>query len=293
MNTYLTKIAPRTSEYLKLLSSGALVVSFLPVSFLSAPLAHMVTPAKTDALKTLSLPAKSALPLVDEFFGAGTSAAVSQPIIDKQMELVSTRNAFPASLAVIKRHEAEIRAEARKQGVPEDVALGVSLLENGGSETAVSSAGAMGIFQLMPGTARSLGLTVNKKVDDRKNVSKSIAAGVSYLKMNYDRFGDWGLATWAYHAGEGNVAKALKLYAKANTGTTLVGLKDEAKLHDYVTANNVTIHKLLSSAAVKPMTKKLSDDSAGYPYKVIATATLFKRAKAGTAAVPSVVADSR
>jgi soluble lytic murein transglycosylase-like protein len=283
MKNFVRKHAHRLSGYLQLALSGALVVSFLPVSLLSSPLA-VLKPAKTDALKTLSLPAKNVLPLVDEFFGPGTSPAVSQPIVEKQIALVSTRKAFPASVAVIKKHEATIRAEARKQGVPEDVALGVSLLENGGSETAVSSAGALGVFQLMPGTARSLGLTVTKKVDERKNVEKNIAAGVSYLKMNFERFGDWGLATWAYHAGEGNVAKALKLYAKAHTGTALAGLKEEAKLNEYVTKHGVTIHKLLSSAAVKPMTKKLSDDSAGYPYKVIATATLFKQAKQGSVA---------
>jgi soluble lytic murein transglycosylase-like protein len=290
MKNTITNISSRITTYFHLLASGALIVSFLPISALHTPLA-LLTPAKIDALKTLSIPTNNPAPLVDEFFGTGTSEKVSQPIIDKQIELVSTRGAFPASLAVIKKHEAEIRAEARAQGVPEDVALGVSLLENGGSETAVSSAGALGIFQLMPGTARSLGLTVNKKVDDRKNVSKSIAAGVSYLKMNYDRFGDWGLATWAYHAGEGNVAKALKLYAKANSGVNLVGLKEAPKLHDYVANNNVTIHKLLSSAAVKPMTKKLSDDSAGYPYKVIATATLFEKSKSGSAAISGVVAE--
>lgn len=284
------KLATRFSKYLTVLTSGALVVSFLPVSLFSSPL-NILSPVKENALEMLNAPAENPLSLVDDFFGAGTSDKVSQPIVDKQIELVSTRKAFPASLAVIRKHEATIRAEARKQGVPEDVALGVSLLENGGSETAVSSAGALGVFQLMPGTARSLGLTVNKKVDERKDVEKNIAAGVSYLKMNYDRFGDWGLATWAYHAGEGNVAKALKLYAKANSGVNLVGLKDETKLHAYVANHDVTIHKLLSSSAVKPMTKKLSDDSAGYPYKVIATATLFRQAKSGTASIPRIVAE--
>lgn len=292
MKNTLTNISSRFASYLQIALSGALVFSFLPASLFHAPLA-LATPAKEGALKTLSLPSQNTAPLIDTFFGLGTSLAVSQPIVEKQIELVSTRKAFPASMAVIKKHEATIRAEARKQGVPEDVALGVSLLENGGSETAVSSAGALGVFQLMPGTARSLGLTVNKKVDERKDVDKNIAAGVSYLKMNYDRFGDWGLATWAYHAGEGNVAKALNLYAKANTGTSLKGLKDESSMRSYVENHGVTIHKLLSNASVKTMTKKLSDDSAGYPYKVIATATLFKQAKSGSTALSSVVADSK
>jgi hypothetical protein len=142
----------------------------------------------------------------------------------------------------------------------------------------------------MPGTARALGLTVDKKLDERKDPAKNIDAGIRYLALNYYRFGDWGLATWAYHAGEGNVTKALQLYAKAVTGTKLPGLQDVTAIRSYVDTHGVTIHKLLSSAAVQPMTKKLSDDSAGYPYKVIATATLFKEAKSGTAALPASVA---
>jgi hypothetical protein len=100
-----------------------------------------------------------------------------------------------------------------------------------------------------------------------------------YLRSNFDRFGDWGLATWAYHAGEGNVSKALKIYAKANHGVDLAGVKNASQTREYVEQHGITVHKLLSDPAVKQFTKKLNDDSSGYPYKVVATATLFKEAK--------------
>ncbi|OHA92106.1 MAG: hypothetical protein A3J09_01255 [Candidatus Zambryskibacteria bacterium RIFCSPLOWO2_02_FULL_51_21] len=222
---------------------------------------------------------RETLPITEVFFGADASAQETKKVIDKQVGFVSSRNAYPASLAVIQKHEKIIREKARKYGVPEDVAIGVGLLENGGSDTAVSSAGALGVFQLMPGTARSLGLTVNKKVDERKIPEKNIDAGMRYLALNYYRFGDWGLATWAYHAGEGNVAKAVQLYAKAKHGVTLPGVKDPAAIRAYADKHHLTIHELLSSSAVKTLTRKLNDDSSGYPYKVIATATLFKEAK--------------
>jgi soluble lytic murein transglycosylase-like protein len=208
------------------------------------------------------------------------------------MDFVSTRKAFPASLAVIKKHEKTIREKALQNGVPVDVAIGVGLLENGGSETAKSPAGALGVFQLMPGTARALGLTVTSKVDERKNPEKNIEAGMKYLRSNYDRFGDWGLATWAYHAGEGNVTKALQMYAKANHGITLPGVGSPAKHRAYVEKYDIDINKLLSSQAVKPLTKKLNDDSAGYPYKVIATAKLFKESKSKTGVNPGEVVKS-
>ncbi|MBX4189540.1 transglycosylase SLT domain-containing protein [Candidatus Parcubacteria bacterium] len=218
------------------------------------------------------------VPIANLFFGEEVSTMSAQSTIKKQVAFVSSRKAYGASLSVIEKHAETIRVQALEHGVPLDVAIGVALLENGGSETAKSSAGALGIYQLMPRTAKNLGLTVNKKTDERRIPEKNIGAGLTYLRQNYDRFGDWGLATWAYHAGEGNVAKALKIYAKTHDGITLPGVENSLALKNYVEKHDVTIHKLLSDAGVKKFTAKLNDDTAGYPYKVIATATLFKQA---------------
>lgn len=215
-------------------------------------------------------------PMADIIFGSEAKTREAQTTITKQKAFVSSRGAYQASLAVIEKHADTIKQVAAEKNVPADVAIGVAFLENGGSETAKSPAGALGIYQLMPGTARNLGLTVNKSVDDRKNPEKSIEAGITYLATNYQRFGDWGLATWAYHAGEGNVAKALKIYAKANDGITLPGISDFGAMRDYVVSRGITVHKLLSDPSVQKFTEKLNDDSSGYPYKVTATATLFR-----------------
>jgi soluble lytic murein transglycosylase-like protein len=223
--------------------------------------------------------------LADMFFGSDVSVATVNTIVDNKSEFVSTRKAYPASLSVIQKHESTIRKEARENGVPEDVAIGIGLLENGGSETAKSPAGALGVFQLMPGTARNLGLKVTGKVDERRVPEKNIEAGMKYLAMNYERFGDWGLSTWAYHAGEGNVAKAIKIYAKANDGINLPGISNFPAMRSYVERNNITIHKLLSDPSVRAFTNKLNDDSVGYAYKVIATSKLFEEAKGNTKAL--------
>lgn len=216
--------------------------------------------------------------MTETFFGKEAPLKKTQATIEQKIDFVSSRKAYPASLAVIQKHEKTIKQKAAANGVPEDVAIGVGLLENGGSDTAKSPAGALGVFQLMPGTARSLGLKVDKNVDERRDPVKNIDAGMRYLKSNYDRFGDWGLATWAYHAGEGNVSKALIIYAKANHGVELKGLKDQTTMKKYVEKHGITINTLLTDPAVKRMTSKLKDDSSGYPYKVVATATLFKEA---------------
>jgi len=285
MSKYLSKFLNFIPHSGNVMLSGALILGLFPY-----PFASTVKPVIVEKKVEIIHHAEAAeVSLGSIFFGKTVLASTDTELIEKKMDLVSTRKAYPASLAVIRKHEKTIRAKARENGVPEEIALGVGLLENGGSETAKSSAGALGVFQLMPATARSLGLTVTETVDERRDPVKNIDAGMRYLKSNYDRFGDWGLATWAYHAGEGNVSKALQMYAKANHGVTLPGVSEPAKLRAYVEKNNVTIDKLLSSAAVKPLTKKLKDDSEGYPYKVIATAKLFKSSKTQTSVVPGSV----
>ncbi len=76
--------------------------------------------------------------------------------------------------------------------------------------TAKSWAGAAGPWQLMPVTARELGLRVNKSVDDRYNYNKSTHAAAKYLIDLYREFGDWLLVIAAYNGGPGNVYKAIR-----------------------------------------------------------------------------------
>ncbi|MBX4195482.1 transglycosylase SLT domain-containing protein [Candidatus Parcubacteria bacterium] len=252
--------------------SGAILIALLQVP--AMPAIESLLPQGISHEVNKVIPG---IAIASAFLG-DASTPENQIMIEKKKEFVSTREAYPASLAVVEKHAGTIKSVAAQHNVPEDVAIGVALLENGGSETAKSPAGAMGIYQLMPGTAKNLGLTVTKTVDDRKNPEKSIEAGISYLRSNYERFGDWGLATWAYHAGEGNVAKALKIYARANDNLELPGVENSAALRAYVETRGINIHMLLEDPSVQEFTKKLHDDSSGYPYKVIATASLFREA---------------
>ncbi|WP_454021212.1 phage tail length tape measure family protein [Azospirillum sp. Marseille-Q6669] len=94
-----------------------------------------------------------------------------------------------------------IRAEARAQGVPEEVALAVAKIESGYRQHAAdgrvltSSAGAQGVMQLMPGTADWLGV-------DGTNTRENIAGGVKFLSMLGRQFGgNWTMAAAAYNTG--------------------------------------------------------------------------------------------
>ncbi len=76
--------------------------------------------------------------------------------------------------------------------------------------TAVSRAGAAGLWQFMPATATGLGLEVNSLIDQRRDPYLSSDAAARYLKQLFNTYNDWSLAIAAYNCGPGNVNKALR-----------------------------------------------------------------------------------
>jgi soluble lytic murein transglycosylase-like protein len=98
--------------------------------------------------------------------------------------------------------EASISEHARRQGVAADLVRAVIQVESAFNPVAVSNKGAMGLMQLMPATARDLG------VSDPFDPDQNIRGGVKYLKQLLDRFNQKvELALAAYNAGMGNVEK--------------------------------------------------------------------------------------
>lgn len=97
----------------------------------------------------------------------------------------------------------KIRAAAAAYGVDPDLALRLVKQESNFNPGAISKTGAIGLFQLMPATARELGV-------DPWDIDENIDGGIRYLKQQLDFFGSVELALAAYNCGPGCVRAALK-----------------------------------------------------------------------------------
>jgi hypothetical protein len=101
---------------------------------------------------------------------------------------------------IIERHGFDPVEIAMEQGVDPDLLLRMIFQESTGDQNAVSKAGARGLMQLMPDTAKELGV-------NPRNARENVTGGARYLREQLDRFGTVPLALAAYNAGPGNVSK--------------------------------------------------------------------------------------
>ena len=129
----------------------------------------------------------------------------------KYVRCYSTNDKFRTDLAAKRydKYEKRISEIFKKYGLPEFL-FPLCIVESACKTSAVSRAGAAGMWQLMPGTASELGLTVDDTVDERYDFEKSTDAAARYLKHTFSYFGDWRLTIAAYNCGPQRVENAIK-----------------------------------------------------------------------------------
>ncbi len=105
----------------------------------------------------------------------------------------------------------------KANGIPDDFKY-LAVIESNLDPRIVSPARAVGMWQLMEGTAKQLGLTVTPTVDERCHVEKATRVACRYLKEAYEKYGSWEDVAISYNAGMGRVSGEL---SKQQADTTL------------------------------------------------------------------------
>jgi soluble lytic murein transglycosylase-like protein len=155
---------------------------------------------------------------IDQLISAVTTGSPSRASFAQALQTAQT-TAVPAASPSVAGSTgdapfgAEIDAAAARYGIDPALLKGLIRQESGFDPAARSPAGAVGLTQLMPGTAASLGV-------DPADPAQAIDGGARYLKTQLDRFGgDASKALAAYNAGPGAVAKfgGVPPYAETQT----------------------------------------------------------------------------
>ncbi|MBW4891176.1 lytic transglycosylase domain-containing protein [Mucilaginibacter sp. HMF5004] len=102
----------------------------------------------------------------------------------------------------------------QEYGIPNDFKF-IPLVESGFSEGR-SPRGAYGPWQFMAGTARTYGLKVDKRHDERTNLRKATIAACKYLLELHDQFKSWTLVAAAYNTGSPNLARLIRKQSQKN-----------------------------------------------------------------------------
>lgn len=118
------------------------------------------------------------------------------------------REVMGESLVRSRRYLKRIRQELRKMSLPEALAY-LPHVESSFNTKARSSAGAVGLWQLMPATARPA-LRIDRRVDERTHPYKATRVAGRYLERAHERLGSWPLAITSYNFGVSGTARAVE-----------------------------------------------------------------------------------
>jgi len=128
-----------------------------------------------------------------------------QPIRERmEKELLLTLWDRPQVILWLKRSRRYlplIETSLKEHHLPDDLKY-ISLIESALRPHVGSPKGALGFWQFMSSTGRKYGLTVNREIDERRNIFASTRGAIKYFKNLYEKFGSWTLAAAAFNMGE-------------------------------------------------------------------------------------------
>jgi membrane-bound lytic murein transglycosylase D len=151
-------------------------------------------------------------PVNTDFAGEQTPLQISDVRERLDRELLVNANLDATTLLVIKRANRAfpiIEPILKKYNVPEDFKY-LAVIESN-LLNAVSPAGAKGVWQFMPETARQIGMEVNDVVDERYSLEKSTEAACKYFLNAKAKFGSWTLAAASYNGGVSGVSRQIEM----------------------------------------------------------------------------------
>ena len=129
---------------------------------------------------------------------------------------------------------AYIFEQTQQAHMPSEIAF-IPYIESHFNHKAHSRTGALGLWQMMPGTASGFGLRINWWVDQRMDLHTATQSALSYLHYLYNYFNhDWLLAIAAYDAGEGTVKKAIHRNRQAHKPTDFWSLSLPKETKAYI-----------------------------------------------------------
>jgi hypothetical protein len=157
---------------------------------------------------------------------AGEIVPLSDPDVYERMDRELLVNTYWQSNGLLMFKRAEkyfpvIEPILKKYGVPDDFKY-LAVIESG-LINVVSPAGARGVWQIMPATAKENGLEVNENVDERYNLEKSTEVACKYILKSKESLGSWTLAAAAYNAGNSGISKRLEEQEVSNYYDLLLG----------------------------------------------------------------------
>ncbi|MBU4200079.1 MAG: lytic transglycosylase domain-containing protein [Verrucomicrobia bacterium] len=180
---------------------------------------------------------------------------VSALVLERRLAVVRSQDAWKTRLQGrslpqdAQRLVPQLKKVFATEGTPQRW-VWVAEVESSLNPDAKSPVGAVGLFQLMPETAKRFGLKTFP-FDDRVKPSKNARAAAQYLKILYQQFGSWSLALAAYNAGEGRVGRAMKKHGAKTFDDVAKHLPLETQMY---------VPKVMATVALR------EDQANGVPY---------------------------